>query len=184
MLVARTRQALHDLQARYIDQVEVVAGDLLDSTVVRQAIEAAIQRWDRIDGLILNHATMSVEKVDESNTLEWARIMNVNFFSGVEMVSVFFFNKNRHYHIIIIPLYQVYIKCVCVCVDIFPRERKGDEMADQFFIKKFPPPPSKHRFVRLYRISVLRMVGSSSSHPGRPSAPTPVGAPTGRPKRP
>ena len=133
VLIARTRQALDDFQARYVDQVEVVAGDLLDSSVVRQAIEAAIRRWERIDGLILNHGAMTVEKVGESNMLEWARIMNVNFFSGVEMVSLFIFHHHHPFDSLISA------RCTYEVCGHVPggNKKREDEMPDQCLNQNF-----------------------------------------------
>ena len=111
VLISRTAAPLRVLEATCPARVEVVVGDLAVSgsesgtgtgsasspSLGAQAVSLALQRWARLDGMVLNHGILGpigrVGKTNESQATgselatQWARVMDVNFFSQLDMVS-------------------------------------------------------------------------------------------------
>ncbi len=86
VVVARTEKALRELEKQYNDQVEVVVGDLADLSLGQKAVDAATDRWQRLDGLIVNHGVLDpVKRLADSSAEEWRTAYDVNFFSAVSM---------------------------------------------------------------------------------------------------
>ncbi|EAT90750.1 hypothetical protein HBH56_190650 [Parastagonospora nodorum] len=88
VLISRTHSALDQLHYQYgSEQVEVLAGDLADSSLPRKAVELALGRWGRLDALIVNHGGLDpVKKVADSTAEEWRSAFDVNVFSAVGLV--------------------------------------------------------------------------------------------------
>ncbi len=86
MLVARSQAPLEELQQRHGNRVQYLAGDVSDTTFVQKAVQLAIDKHGRLDGLVLNHGIMTVERILDSTPESWSQIMNVNFLSCVEFV--------------------------------------------------------------------------------------------------
>lgn len=87
--VARTHSALDQLHYQYPDQVEVLAGDLQDLELGKRAVDICVDRWGRVDAVVVNHGTMEpVKKVADTEASEWAEAFGVNVFSAVALVSV------------------------------------------------------------------------------------------------
>ncbi|KAI9785420.1 MAG: hypothetical protein M1816_000435 [Peltula sp. TS41687] len=87
ILVARTSTPLQDLQTRYPTQVRYVTGDVASPGLAGQAIQLGVDAWGRLDGVVLNHGTMTpVARIGHSSAEEWAAGFRVNFLSCVEFV--------------------------------------------------------------------------------------------------
>ncbi|ORY14801.1 hypothetical protein BCR34DRAFT_585557 [Clohesyomyces aquaticus] len=87
VLLARTHSALDALHYQYPDQVEVLAGDVSDIGFAPRAVEVAVERWGRVDAVVVNHGVLDpVAKVGESDVESWRRGFDVNFFSGVGLI--------------------------------------------------------------------------------------------------
>lgn len=55
-----------------------------------KAVELALKSFSRLDGLILNHGTLSAKHISESSPEEWRAAFDVNFFSVLAFVSLLF----------------------------------------------------------------------------------------------
>ncbi|KAF1837278.1 NAD(P)-binding protein [Decorospora gaudefroyi] len=88
VLISRTHSALDQLQQQYgTDKVAVLAGDMADPSLPKQAVDLANTRWGRLDSLIINHGTLDpVKKVAESSAGEWSKAFDINVFSAVGLV--------------------------------------------------------------------------------------------------
>ena len=86
VVLARTAAPLQELERRHPGRVQAVAGDLLDAAVARRAVDVAIDSWGRLDGVVLNHGVVSVDRIAESTADEWQRVIAVNLLSQVELV--------------------------------------------------------------------------------------------------
>jgi len=65
----------------------VLAGDVSDFSLAKKAVELALDRWGRLDALIVNHGTLDpVKKVADSSPEEWRSAFDVNVFSAVGLV--------------------------------------------------------------------------------------------------
>ncbi|TVY48559.1 putative oxidoreductase [Lachnellula occidentalis] len=87
VLVARSAEPLEKLKSEYPGQVEYLAVDLADFSNGPKAIALALKSFSRIDGLILNHGTLSpVKRVADSTPEEWRSAFDVNFFSALAFI--------------------------------------------------------------------------------------------------
>ncbi|KAI9760155.1 MAG: hypothetical protein M4579_001875 [Chaenotheca gracillima] len=74
VVVARSAAPLQELASRSPNQIEAIAGDLEDYGTAKRATDAAISRWGRLDGLVLNHGVLEpVTRVANSTGLEWEK---------------------------------------------------------------------------------------------------------------
>ncbi|KAH0564914.1 hypothetical protein GP486_001698 [Trichoglossum hirsutum] len=85
--VARSQGPLETLRCQYPDQVQVVSGDVADSAVGKKAVELALEKWGRLDSLVLNHGALgAVGRVGDVEIEAWKRAFDANFFSVVAFV--------------------------------------------------------------------------------------------------
>jgi NAD(P)-dependent dehydrogenase (short-subunit alcohol dehydrogenase family) len=86
VVVARTEQPLRQLEKQYKDQVAVLVGDLADFSLGAKAVDLAKSRWQRLDGLIVNHGVLEpVKRLADSTAEEWRAAYDINFFSAIAM---------------------------------------------------------------------------------------------------
>ncbi|KAF2115796.1 short chain dehydrogenase-like protein [Lophiotrema nucula] len=87
VVVARTHTALDQLHYQYPDRVEVLAGDLSDTSIAAKSVELAISRWGRLDSLIVNHGTLDpVKTVADASVEDWKKGFDTNVFSAIALV--------------------------------------------------------------------------------------------------
>lgn len=86
--VARSRQPMDNLSKQYPGQVEVLAGDLSDLSLGQKAADLAKSKWNRLDGVIVNHGILDpVKRVANVEAEEWRNLFDVNVFSAIALVS-------------------------------------------------------------------------------------------------
>lgn len=86
VLVARSEAPLRDLERRYGDRVAVLIGDFSNLSLGAKVIAVAQEKWQRLDGLIINHGVLDpVARIADSNINEWHTAFNINFLSGVAL---------------------------------------------------------------------------------------------------
>lgn len=87
VIVARTKAALERLASQAPEQVVPLARDLSDLTVGREIVEAAVSRWNGVDGVVVNHGVLDpVRRVGDASAEEWRRAFDINVFSGIGLV--------------------------------------------------------------------------------------------------
>ena len=87
VVVARSRAVLDALAAQHSAHVEVVAADLGNPATGQHVVDAALARWGRLDGLVVNHGVLEpVQRVADADLEEWRRAFDVNLFSAVALV--------------------------------------------------------------------------------------------------
>ncbi|KAJ8124203.1 hypothetical protein ONZ43_g18 [Nemania bipapillata] len=86
-LVARSEDELRQLKTEYGDAVEYMSADLADLKVAPEVVNSTLKAFGRIDGLVINHSTLSpITKLFDSDADEWRRAFDVNVFSAVALV--------------------------------------------------------------------------------------------------
>lgn len=86
VLVARSEGPLRALETQYKGQVAVLTGDLADFSLGDKAVELAQKRFQKLDGLIVNHGVLDpVKRVANTLADEWRSAFDVNFFSAVAL---------------------------------------------------------------------------------------------------
>jgi NADP-dependent 3-hydroxy acid dehydrogenase YdfG len=92
ILVSRTIPADSYIQSAIEEnQVKLVQQDLSDAKEAGKVVEAAIKEFGQLDGLVLNHGTLSPVKrisVDGGNVGDWKKAFDINFFSALSIVSL------------------------------------------------------------------------------------------------
>jgi NADP-dependent 3-hydroxy acid dehydrogenase YdfG len=88
VLTARTTTSLTALADQHgADRVEVLAGDAADTALAPKLVARALERWGRLDALIVNHGALDpVKKVADSSPAEWRDAFDINVFSAVGLV--------------------------------------------------------------------------------------------------
>lgn len=88
-LIARSNELLEEIRARHPAQVRTIAGDVSDTSLLKQALDSTVKEFGQLDGLIINHGTLEpVARVVESEVEDWKRGFDVNFFSAVALVKI------------------------------------------------------------------------------------------------
>lgn len=87
--VARSEEPLNNLKIKYGEErVATVAGDLSDSSVSKQVIDLAVEKFGQIDSIIANAGVLHpVAQIKDAKIDEWKKLFDVNFFSIVTLVS-------------------------------------------------------------------------------------------------
>ncbi|EGP88903.1 unnamed protein product [Zymoseptoria tritici ST99CH_3D1] len=84
VLVSRTAEPLQKLESQYPQQVAVLAKSLSEAEVSQSAVDLALSRFSRLDGVIVNHGVLDpVQRVVDTSDAEFRESWNVNFFSAV-----------------------------------------------------------------------------------------------------
>lgn len=82
VLASRTEQPLKELQDIAPDRIAFKAGDLADPKCMKEAVELAVSKFGRLDGMILNHGTLGqVKKIVDLEEEDWDDCFKTNFFS-------------------------------------------------------------------------------------------------------
>ncbi|KAH3665587.1 hypothetical protein OGAPHI_003774 [Ogataea philodendri] len=86
--VARSGDQLSDLAAKFAPRVLSIAGDVTDSSVVKQTVEKTIAKFGRIDSVVLNAGLLDpVGHIAELNVDHVRRLYEVNLFSVIDLVA-------------------------------------------------------------------------------------------------
>lgn len=87
LATARTHTALADLEKQHPDRVAVLTGDMADTSLAQRTVDLAMQRFARIDGLIVNHGTLDpIDRMRDANVEDWKKAFDVNVFGVVALV--------------------------------------------------------------------------------------------------
>lgn len=83
ILASRTAKPLEELKTLAPERVDYSTGDLSDSSYLPQVIKLAVEKFGRLDGLILNHGTLgAVKKIADLDVSDWQECFQTNFFSA------------------------------------------------------------------------------------------------------
>lgn len=76
---------------------------MADFSLAKKAVELALDRWGRLDALVVNHGTLDpVKKVADGSVEEWRGAFDVNVFSAVGLVSLkFSFSFNASHRLMV-----------------------------------------------------------------------------------
>ncbi|CAJ2504494.1 Uu.00g118880.m01.CDS01 [Anthostomella pinea] len=86
-LVARTENDLQTLKSEHPSAVDFMAADLADLKIAPKVANAALKAFGKIDGIVVNHGTLSpISKICDSDAEEWRRAYDINVFSAVALI--------------------------------------------------------------------------------------------------
>lgn len=85
--VSRSAGGLPDLEKQYKGNLHIIKGDVTDQSIVDESISAAVSKFGRLDGLVLNHGVVDPFGTIESLKLEeWKTNLDINLFSYIAFV--------------------------------------------------------------------------------------------------
>lgn len=62
-------------------------GDLTDASVAQKAVDAALNKWSRLDALVINHGALDpIKKIASASVDEWKRSFDINVFSAIGLI--------------------------------------------------------------------------------------------------
>ncbi|KAI0019102.1 short-chain dehydrogenase [Xylariomycetidae sp. FL0641] len=83
-LVARSENDLQTIKSQHPSLVEFTSADLGDLKTPSKIISSAVKAFGKIDGIVINHGTLSpIGKIADADPEEWRRAYNINFFSAL-----------------------------------------------------------------------------------------------------
>ncbi|KAI0967856.1 short-chain dehydrogenase [Xylaria arbuscula] len=86
-LVARSEGELQKLKTQHGDSVDYASADLAELRVAPKIVASTLKAFGKIDGLVINHSTLSpITKIADSDAEEWRRAFDANIFSAVALV--------------------------------------------------------------------------------------------------
>lgn len=87
VVCARSQEPLEKLRIEHSNQVQVLAGDLKDSSLAQKAVDVAVKYFGGLNGVIVNHGAMlPVQKLADCSLQDWNTSLNINFLSAVAFV--------------------------------------------------------------------------------------------------
>lgn len=95
---ARNLTGLADLVEDYPDRVQLIAVDVTQPDMFADAFSTVIERWKRLDRVILNAADYSPMSLDHFDASLFERLMRINFMGvvhGIDAVRQYFLQQGR-----------------------------------------------------------------------------------------
>ena len=79
---------MDQLRTDHAGRVETLVGDLAaDMNMGQKAVNLAIEKFGRLDGIVLNHGTLgAVARLSEASVEEWKKGFDINVFSAIAVV--------------------------------------------------------------------------------------------------
>ena len=78
---------MNQLKSRAPEQVQTLAGNLTDLSLLQRAVELAIRSFGKVDALIVNHGTLGeVKRIADCDPAGWQKTFDVNLISAVACV--------------------------------------------------------------------------------------------------
>ncbi|CAE7213639.1 hypothetical protein PTNB85_07025 [Pyrenophora teres f. teres] len=88
LVTARSAPPLLALESQYGSaRVSVLTGDLADERIAVRAVEMAVEKWGRLDSVVVNHGSLGpVKRVGEASVGEWRRTFDGNVFGALGLI--------------------------------------------------------------------------------------------------
>lgn len=74
---------MEDLKSQHPDkQVQVLSGDLNDFSIAKEAVELALSKWGKLDGMVLNHGVLGpLDRIAIKDPNNWRSGSDINLIS-------------------------------------------------------------------------------------------------------
>ncbi|KAG5518576.1 hypothetical protein PMAC_002972 [Pneumocystis sp. 'macacae'] len=80
--VARVKESVLDLEQKFKSRIVIVEGDLKDPKTSILAVDTAIERFGRLDSLVLNAGIVEpIGNIADVDVDTWKALFDVNYFS-------------------------------------------------------------------------------------------------------
>ncbi|KAF4982327.1 hypothetical protein FZEAL_2026 [Fusarium zealandicum] len=85
VVTARSSEPLEGLKKSHPDQVQFIAGDMVEPEMATKLTGLAVSSFGKIDGLVINHGLLTPKRFADTTVEEWKQIYDVNVFSGIAL---------------------------------------------------------------------------------------------------
>ncbi|KAF4995319.1 hypothetical protein FGRMN_5218 [Fusarium graminum] len=85
VITARSSEPLEGLKKSHPDQVQFIAGDIVEPELPTKLVDLAVSLFGKVDGLVVNHGFLVPKKFADTTPEEWKKIYDINVFSGIAM---------------------------------------------------------------------------------------------------
>ncbi|KAJ4266263.1 hypothetical protein NW762_004246 [Fusarium torreyae] len=85
VITARSSEPLESLKKSHPDQVQFIAGDIVEPQLPTKLVDLAVSSFGKVDGLVVNHGILAPKKFADTNLEEWKKIYDINVFSGIAL---------------------------------------------------------------------------------------------------
>ncbi|KAG1474740.1 hypothetical protein G6F56_000170 [Rhizopus delemar] len=89
--IARNLNALKELETEVkglekTDSLQIISGDVTDPSISQKAVQAAIDKWGKLDSVIANAGILEpIASIAEGSVEEWRKLYEVNVFSVITL---------------------------------------------------------------------------------------------------
>ncbi|CAG9953249.1 unnamed protein product [Clonostachys rosea f. rosea IK726] len=87
VVTARSEAPLQALKKSHPGQVEYLAGDITDLSMPGKLVELAVKSFGKLNGLVINHSLLQINKLGSVSLEEVKRVYDVNVFSGISLIN-------------------------------------------------------------------------------------------------
>ncbi|CAJ0548874.1 Ff.00g024870.m01.CDS01 [Fusarium sp. VM40] len=85
VITARSSEPLEGLKKSHPDQVQFIAGDIVEPQLPTKLVDLAVSSFGKVDGLVVNHGLLVPKKFVDTTLEEWKKVYDTNVFSGIAM---------------------------------------------------------------------------------------------------
>ncbi|CAG7565018.1 unnamed protein product [Fusarium equiseti] len=85
VITARSSEPLEGLKKSHPEQVQFIAGDIVESQMPTKLVDLAVSSFGKVDGLVVNHGMLAPNKFADTSLEEWKKVYDINVFSGIAL---------------------------------------------------------------------------------------------------
>ncbi|KAH7206910.1 hypothetical protein DER44DRAFT_358268 [Fusarium oxysporum] len=85
VVTARSSEPLEGLKKSHPEQVQFIAGDIVEPQLPSKLVDLAVSSFGKVDGLVINHGMLAPKKFADTTLEEWRKIYDINVFSGIAL---------------------------------------------------------------------------------------------------
>ncbi|KAK7408179.1 hypothetical protein QQX98_009646 [Neonectria punicea] len=96
VITARSQEPLEALKQSHPDQVQYIAGDMVEPEVAKPALgycgimptkltKLALSSFGQVDGIVINHGILAPKRFADCTIEEWKQVYDINVFSGIAL---------------------------------------------------------------------------------------------------
>ncbi|KPM36167.1 hypothetical protein AK830_g10410 [Neonectria ditissima] len=85
VITARSQEPLEALKQSHPDQVQYIAGDMVEPEMPTKLTNLALSSFGQVDGIVINHGILAPKRFADCTVDEWKQVYDVNVFSGIAL---------------------------------------------------------------------------------------------------
>ncbi|KAK7433270.1 hypothetical protein QQZ08_000206 [Neonectria magnoliae] len=85
VITARSQEPLEALKQSHPDQVQYIAGDMVEPEMPIKLTKLALSSFGQVDGIVINHGILAPKRFADCTIEEWKKVYDINVFSGIAL---------------------------------------------------------------------------------------------------